>query len=111
MQELWYWLEEREAYRKEYAKVWNETGKQEREPSQSRGAVDAILCPVGPGVAPKHGTAKYWAYSSQWNLLDYPGVVFPVDRVDENLDKIDESYDPMNEVDGENWHLCKCNLL
>lgn len=25
MKELWYWLEEREAYRSEYAKVWNDT--------------------------------------------------------------------------------------
>jgi amidase len=68
--ELAYWAEEREAYRKEYAAHWNALG------------VDAVVCPVGPSVAPRHGTARYWGYTSVWNLLDYPGVVFPVGRVD-----------------------------
>ena len=72
--ELAYWYEEREAYRKEYALHWNKHG------------VDALLCPVGPGVAPKHNTARYWSYTSQWNLLDYPGVVFPVTYVDKHID-------------------------
>lgn len=72
--ELTYWLEERETYRKEYALHWNELG------------VDAVLCPVGPGVAPKHNTARYWSYTSQWNLLDYPSVAFPVTKVDKNVD-------------------------
>ncbi|OAL51348.1 amidase [Pyrenochaeta sp. DS3sAY3a] len=73
--ELAYWYEEREAYRKEYALHWNKFG------------VDALLCPVGPGVAPKHNTARYWSYTSQWNLLDYPGVVFPVCKVDKGQDQ------------------------
>ncbi|KAF2994002.1 hypothetical protein E8E13_002387 [Curvularia kusanoi] len=72
--ELAYWLEEREEYRKEYAMHWNKYG------------VDALLCPVGPGAAPKHNTAKYWNYTSQWNLLDYPGLVFPVTMVDKERD-------------------------
>ncbi|KAK3202087.1 hypothetical protein GRF29_161g85268 [Pseudopithomyces chartarum] len=76
--ELTYWLEEREAYRKEYALHWNELG------------VDAVLCPVGPGVAPKHNTAKYWWYTSQWNLLDYPAVAFPVTKVDRSVDVLGE---------------------
>ena len=73
--ELAYWNEEREAYRKEYALHWNKHG------------IDALLCPVGPGVAPKHNTAKYWSYTSQWNLLDYPGVAFPVCKVDKDVDR------------------------
>ncbi|KAL6704620.1 hypothetical protein ACN47E_008017 [Coniothyrium glycines] len=73
--ELAYWLEKREAYRKDYTLHWNKLG------------IDTLLCPVGPGVAPKHNTAKYWNYTSQWNLLDYPGVVFPVSRVDKDKDK------------------------
>ncbi|KAF2262038.1 amidase [Lojkania enalia] len=72
--ELTYWLEEREAYRKEYALHWNKYD------------VDAVLCPVGPGVAPKHNTARYWYYTSQWNLLDYPAVAFPVFKVDKDVD-------------------------
>jgi len=72
--ELAYWNEEREAYRKEYALHWNKY------------EIDALLCPAGPGVAPKHNTAKYWNYTSQWNLLDYPSVVFPVCKVEKDKD-------------------------
>lgn len=45
---------------------------------------------VGPGVAPFHNTAKYWGYTSQWNLLDYPTVVLPVTKSDKNTDKTDK---------------------
>lgn len=85
--ELTYWLEEREAYRKEYALHWNALN------------VDAVLCPVGPGVAPKHNTAKYWWYTSQWNLLDYPAVAFPVTKVDKQIDKWDKDHNPLSEHD------------
>jgi amidase len=91
--ELAYWLEEREAYRKEYAIHWNNSG------------VDALLCPVGPGVAPKHNTAKYWNYTSQWNLLDYPGVVFPVCKVDKDRDTWVGEPELLSELDEENRKL------
>lgn len=32
-------------------------------------------------------------------MLEYPGVVFPVTSVSQDLDKKDESYVPMNEKD------------
>lgn len=91
--ELAYWLEEREAYRKEYALHWKKSG------------IDALLCPVGPGVAPKHNTAKYWNYTSQWNLLDYPGLVFPVCKVDEEQDRWTDAGQLLGELDEENRHL------
>lgn len=91
--ELAYWSEEREAYRKEYALHWNKHN------------IDALLCPVGPGVAPKHNTAKYWCYTSQWNLLDYPGVVFPVCKVDKTVDKWDHVGASMSGQDEDNRKL------
>lgn len=90
---LAYWLEEREAYRKEYALNWKKHG------------IDALLCPVGPGVAPKHNTAKYWSYTSQWNLLDYPSLVFPVCKVDKNQDKWSEGEQSLSGLDKENKNL------
>ena len=69
---LWKACVERDAYRAKYAELWNETAKDGGEP------VDVILCPAGPGAAPKLNSAKYWGYTSTWNLLDYPAVVFPV---------------------------------
>jgi amidase len=106
-QKLYYWQEEREAYRKEYAKVWNETATGKDEKGRLEGMVDAILCPVGPGVAPKHDTAKYWGYTSQWNMLDYPAVVFPVGYVDKNRDGMPNQLQPLSGKDEENWALCK----
>ncbi|KZM23696.1 Amidase [Ascochyta rabiei] len=91
--ELAYWFEEREAYRKEYALHWKNHG------------IDALLCPVGPGVAPKHNTAKYWNYTSQWNLLDYPGLAFPVCRVDKNQDSWNGGERLLGELDEVNRNL------
>jgi amidase len=67
--------------------------------------VDVILCPAGPGVAPKLDTAKWWGYTSQWNLLDYPALIFPVDKVDVEKDTLKEAYEPRNEKDKYNWDL------
>jgi amidase len=91
--ELAYWFEEREAYRKEYALHWNKYG------------IDALLCPVGPGAAPKHNTARYWNYTSQWNLLDYPAVVFPVCKVDRDIDRLEKGDTPMSGHDEYNRKL------
>jgi amidase len=106
-QKLYYWQEEREAYRKEYAKVWNETATGKDDRGRLRGMVDAILCPVGPGVAPAHNTAKYWGYTSQWNLLDYPAVVFPTSMVDKTLDTVQIETELLSGKDEENRKLCQ----
>ncbi|KAL8872257.1 MAG: hypothetical protein Q9174_002081 [Haloplaca sp. 1 TL-2023] len=104
---IWYWTRRREEYRAAYAQVWNDTATGVNENGQPQGMVDVILGPVGPGAAPPLGNAKYWAYTSQWNLLDYPALVFPVSKVDPALDPKEEGYEPMNERDRENWELCE----
>lgn len=103
--ELSYWLEEREEYRREYAAVWNKTGDPAVEGSSP--VVDVILCPVGPGVANRLNSAKYWGYTAAWNLLDYPAVSFPVDKVDRQLDRAYPREDFMSGADEQNWKLCK----
>jgi hypothetical protein len=42
--------------------------------------LDALLTPVGPTPAPLIGTAKYWRYTSIFNILDWPAAVFPTGR-------------------------------
>jgi hypothetical protein len=65
---------------------------------------DFILCPVGPGVAPKMDQARYWGYTSIWNILDYPAAVFPVSFVQE---KEDSSRGPsLGSEDDWNWKQC-----
>lgn len=116
LQRLGYWEEEREAYRMEYAKLWCQTGKQrdgddgnDGNDGEPGGLMDVLLCPAAPGVAPRHNTSKYWGYTAQWNLLDYPAVVFPVTKVDKKIDAIEPGYkhEPMSELDTENWALCE----
>ncbi|KAJ8120996.1 hypothetical protein ONZ43_g2446 [Nemania bipapillata] len=103
---LWQAHEERQAYRTSYAAIWNERD------------VDVILCPAGPGVAPKLETARYWGYTSQWNLLNYPAVVFPVGtkvsreesaqgKQDNKEHEYPEAYKPMSEADQYNYDLWK----
>jgi hypothetical protein len=76
--ELWDWTAQRDKYRDDYAALWNSTATEIDDSGAPTGMVDVILCPVGPGAAPPLNCARYWGYTSQWNLLDYPALVFPV---------------------------------
>ncbi|KAK8060770.1 hypothetical protein PG996_010700 [Apiospora saccharicola] len=95
---LWSACAERDEYRQKYAELWN-----------TMADVDVILCPAGPGVAPKLNAARYWGYTSQWNLLDYPAVVFPAkDHVSVDKDGADVAdYTPRNDADEYNWSQWK----
>ncbi|KAJ2993723.1 hypothetical protein NUW58_g75 [Xylaria curta] len=99
MHELWKACSEREAYRMMYAKAWSATADEDGQ------EVDVILCPPNFGAATPHKQSKYWGYSSIWNLLDYPGVVFPVTTVDPAKDPKDAMYKPRNAEDEFVYHL------
>ena len=111
IEELWDLTLKREAYRAAYAKVWNDTGDMDGKSSGNGGKVarpvDVILCPAGPGTATPLDNAKYWCYLSQWNLLDYPALIFPVSKVDPRVDVVDQQYKPLNEKDKFNHELCQ----
>jgi len=102
---MWAATLKRDAYRAEYASLWNSTATFVGPNGDLEGMVDVILSPVGPGAAPKIDTAKWWGYTSQWNLLDYPALVFPVDRVDVVKDGEKVEYESRNEKDAFNWGL------
>ncbi|KAI0545306.1 amidase [Xylaria curta] len=93
---LWQAHQERDTYRTSYAALWNERG------------VDVILCPAGPGVAPKLETSRYWGYTSQWNLLNYPAISFPTGvKVggDYAAYEYPANYSPVSESDRYNYAL------
>jgi amidase len=92
-------ISEREAYRHRYAQTWNERG------NAINCSIDCLLTPVGPSAAPQHDTAKWWGYTSVWNLLDYPSAVFPVTTVDLVKDQVNIDYKPRNTLDNENYKL------
>lgn len=93
-EDIWKWNLEKQKYRKDYLKHWllfnNPDGNT---------PMDALIAPVFPGPAAKHRSAKYWGYTAQWNLLDYPVLVFPVTKVDLKKDIPVEDYKPKNEMD------------
>lgn len=116
--EVWKLTSEREAYKAAYARHWNSVGTTVSGPASGTHVtvdaeavqadmVDVVLCPVGPGVAPLLNTARYWNYTSQWNLLDYPALVFPTGLACGPVDQIEADYKPRNEQDAYNYHLCK----
>ena len=109
--EIWALQQKRDAYKMAYAKVWNDTATGKSESGELEGMVDVILCPVGPGAAPLLDNSKYWGYTSQWNLLDYPALVFPVSKVDSRVDLVEEAYKAMNEQDEFNHRLCTITML
>ncbi len=105
--ETWAWQRKRNQYRKDYNKHWNDTATRFTPEGHPEGMVDVILCPAGPGAAPPLNSARYWPYTSQWNLLDYPALIFPVTTVDPEKDPKEENYEPINKDDQYNHQLCK----
>ncbi|GAB1528443.1 hypothetical protein RhiTH_011637 [Rhizoctonia solani] len=64
---------QRDQFRARALKYWNDTALQ----TKSGRPVDAILCPVAPTLAPPYDTTRWAGYTTYWNLLDLPSVVFP----------------------------------
>ncbi|KAI5814730.1 amidase signature domain-containing protein [Pyronema omphalodes] len=95
VQDVWNLKTRRDAYRNTYHRLWTEAG------------IDAILCPYLPCAAPPHDNSKYWPYTSHWNFLEYPGVVFPTGlKVDPEVDKLrEEPYIPLSDDDLVNHKL------
>lgn len=87
---------ERDAYRAEYARAWTATASL---PGSDGREIDVILCPPSFGAAAPHDQSRYWGYTANWNLLDYPGAVFPVTTVDPQKDPVDSNYEPKNAED------------
>ncbi|KIJ15530.1 hypothetical protein PAXINDRAFT_77283 [Paxillus involutus ATCC 200175] len=92
--QAWELRAKRDDYRRAYSDHWQKQG------------CDVVLCPPFSGTASRHDTAKYWAYTAIWNLLDYPGAVFPTGLIaDPALDTVDANFTPMGPDDDYNHSL------
>jgi amidase len=109
IEDVWELMEKNAEYRKEYAAAWNSTATGVDEGGLPTGMVDVILSPTGPGAAPPVNQARYWGYTAQWNLLDYPAAVFPVTSVQPEVDHAEE-YEPRNSKDEFNYKLCQYSM-
>ncbi|KAL2106244.1 hypothetical protein VUR80DRAFT_6996 [Thermomyces stellatus] len=77
---------ERDDFRCAFAEDWERQG------------VDVVLGPAFVGPASEHDTAFYWTYTSLWNFVDYPGVVFPTPVRAEAGEKYDDGYVPLSDA-------------
>jgi amidase len=68
---------ERENFKARAHAHWNATASR----TKSGKPVDVILTPIAPTLAAPHDSVLWWGYSSYWNLVDYPAVVFPLGRL------------------------------
>ena len=79
---------ERDEYRIKFAQHWN---------SQD---VDFVIGPCFVGPASQHDTAFYWTYTSLYNFVDYPGVVFPAPIRAKRGEKYADDYKPLSDACG-----------
>jgi amidase len=61
--------------------------------------IDAIIAPITPTAAIRHNQFKYYGYASAINLLDFTSVVVPVTFANKSIDKKQEGYKPLNDLD------------
>lgn len=85
----------RDTYRNIYADTMQKNG------------IDYILAPAYVSVrAPKLGKDHYIGYTGLWNILDFPGIVFPTGlSCDPSLDTVDRSYKQRNDVEAYEYSL------
>lgn len=61
--------------------------------------IDAIIMPITPTAAIRHNQFKYYGYASAINLLDFTSVVVPVTFADKAIDKTNEVFKPLGQMD------------
>ncbi|OJJ71754.1 hypothetical protein ASPBRDRAFT_177419 [Aspergillus brasiliensis CBS 101740] len=93
------------ALRQKYLSRWNATRSPAGKP------VDVLLSPTTAHTAIPHRTLRWVGYTKVWNLLDYPAVTFPVDRVRKEVDVRPNGYEPRNDLDAWNWGLYDADAM
>ncbi|KAL8765719.1 MAG: hypothetical protein Q9209_007284 [Squamulea sp. 1 TL-2023] len=90
-------------YQKEYMEYWNSTA----ESTGTGKPVDIVILPVTPFAAARPYKYPYYGYSSIVNALDYTACTLPVTTVDKNIDVMDDSFEPVSDLDKEVMATCK----
>ncbi|EJD42742.1 general amidase [Auricularia subglabra TFB-10046 SS5] len=86
---LWQLHARKTQLREEYCDHWNATIFA----TTTGRPVDAVISPVAPHPAPPHGMYRLAAYTTVFNVLDYPAAVIPITRVDPVLDAPAEKHE------------------
>ncbi|KAM7192735.1 Amidase signature domain containing protein [Rhypophila sp. PSN 637] len=85
-------------YRNRYQEYWMSTA----EKSGNGRPVDAFISPVTVSAGLLPDRFFYGGYLSCVNVLDLPAVVVPVLFADKDIDKVDENFQPLSDVDKTN---------
>ncbi|GAA5864174.1 hypothetical protein JCM3774_001244 [Rhodotorula dairenensis] len=92
---LWQLNRAKEAMQQGFLDKWLGTAK---ETSTGR-PIDGLLVPPAPITACLPGNNRHVGYTTFFNLLDLPALVFPVTKVDPAKDVADADYKPLSEDD------------
>ncbi|EIM86154.1 amidase [Stereum hirsutum FP-91666 SS1] len=95
--DLWQIQRARQLFATEWLENWNRTA----EFTGTGRPIDGLIMPVLPFTAKPHGGRYPYAYGSLSPVLDLSTGVFPVTRVDQELDQAGVDYVPLSEVDEE----------
>ncbi|KAL9105334.1 MAG: hypothetical protein Q9227_009479 [Pyrenula ochraceoflavens] len=82
-----------------YLDYWNSTASL----TKSGKAVDGVICAVAPFAAARPGRYYGLSYTAWVNALDWSAVAVPVTEVDKGVDRVDEGYRAVGEVDRKTW--------
>ncbi|KAI9726211.1 MAG: hypothetical protein M1828_001885 [Chrysothrix sp. TS-e1954] len=85
-------------YEEKYLDYWNSTNEDNGQ------LVDAVVMPVAPHAAVIPGKYYHTDYTESINLMDYTSTVIPVTTANQHIDKVDESFRPLTELDAKNWN-------
>ena len=100
--ETWKLNVQRESFRAKALQHWNAT----RSRTSTGRPVDAVICPTAPTLAVPHDQTRWWGYSSHWNLLDLPGVVFPSGgRLQPSEFQTPPNVIPRNDIERDVWSI------
>lgn len=81
--------------KQQFLSFWSGTSKK----TKSGSPIDGIICPVWPSASVLPISPPTLNYTCPFNLCDCALVVFPVTKVDKDIDKPDSSYKPTSELD------------
>lgn len=79
---------ERDDFRCRFADSWTEQ------------EVDVVIGPAFVGPACRHDTSFFWTYTSLYNFVDHPGVVFPTPVIAEAKEGYAADYEPLSDECG-----------
>ncbi|KAG6906122.1 hypothetical protein DXG01_015796 [Tephrocybe rancida] len=99
--DMWQFHKRKRDLRQAYLEHWLATASD----TGTGRPVDAIVAPVAPFTAVPHGKHATVAYTTVWNVLDYPALVIPVSKVDQALDVKKPAHEFLNELDESNYEF------